>query len=214
MNNNLAKNVAIWLLIGFLVFLIVDFYQRNSNSQPTQPLSYSNFLTEVKNGNVSRVEIRGNNIKGELNNGSIFTTYSPNDQGLISRLEQSSVEIVALPLESNSPGLLDILISWFPMLLLIGVWIFFMRQMQSGSGRAMGFGRSRAKLLNENNIANSKLNSVKELSVHKFLNNGLAKIGNTTIELANLPVLSKDTPNYVVPELGEHTKLITDEFFN
>ena len=150
MNNNLVKNVAIWLLIGFLVFLIVDFYQRNSNSQPTQPLSYSNFLTEVKNGNVSRVEIRGNNIKGELNNGSIFTTYSPNDQGLISRLEQSSVEIVALPLESNSPGLLDILISWFPMLLLIGVWIFFMRQMQSGSGRAMGFGRSRAKLLNEN----------------------------------------------------------------
>ena len=69
-------------------------------------------------------------------------------------------------------------------------------------------------LLNENNIANAKLNSVKELSEHQFLNNGLAKIGNTTIELANLPVLSKDTPNYVVPELGEHTKLITDEFFN
>ena len=150
MNNNLFKNLAVWLLIGFLVFLIVDFYQGSKPSQSTQPLSYSNFLTEVKNGNVSRVEIRGNNIKGELNNGSIFTTYSPNDQGLISRLEKSSVEIIALPLENNSPGLLDILISWFPMLLLIGVWIFFMRQMQSGSGRAMGFGRSRAKLLNEN----------------------------------------------------------------
>jgi cell division protease FtsH len=150
MNNNLFKNLAVWLLIGFLVFLVVDFYQGSKPSQQTQPLSYSNFLTEVKNGNVSRVEIRGNNIKGELNNGSIFTTYSPNDQGLISRLEKSSVEIIALPLENNSPGLLDILISWFPMLLLIGVWIFFMRQMQSGSGRAMGFGRSRAKLLNEN----------------------------------------------------------------
>ena len=150
MNNNLFKNLAVWLLIGFLVFLVVDFYQESSPSKPTQALSYSNFLTEVKNGNVSRVEIRGNNIKGELNNGSIFTTYSPNDQGLISRLEKSSVEIIALPLENNSPGLLDILISWFPMLLLIGVWIFFMRQMQSGSGRAMGFGRSRAKLLNEN----------------------------------------------------------------
>ncbi len=150
MNNNLFKNLAVWLLIGFLVFLVVDFYQGGKPSQSTQPLSYSNFLTEVKNGNVSRVEIRGNNIKGELNNGSIFTTYSPNDQGLISRLEKSSVEIIALPLENNSPGLLDILISWFPMLLLIGVWIFFMRQMQSGSGRAMGFGRSRAKLLNEN----------------------------------------------------------------
>ena len=150
MNNNLLKNLAVWLLIGFLVFLVVDFYQGNSPSKTSQPLSYSNFLTEVKNGNVSRVEIRGNNIKGELNNGSVFTTYSPNDQGLISRLEKSSVEIIALPLENNSPGLLDILISWFPMLLLIGVWIFFMRQMQSGSGRAMGFGRSRAKLLNEN----------------------------------------------------------------
>ena len=150
MNNNLFKNLAVWLLIGFLVFLIVDFYQGSSPSKPSQALSYSNFLTEVKNGNVSRVEIRGNNIKGELNNGSVFTTYSPNDQGLISRLEKSSVEIIALPLENNSPGLLDILISWFPMLLLIGVWIFFMRQMQSGSGRAMGFGRSRAKLLNEN----------------------------------------------------------------
>ena len=150
MNNNLFKNLAIWLLIGFLVFLVVDFYQGSSPNKPSQALSYSNFLTEVKNGNVSRVEIRGNNIKGELNNGSIFTTYSPNDQGLISRLEKSSVEIIALPLENNSPGLLDILISWFPMLLLIGVWIFFMRQMQSGSGRAMGFGRSRAKLLNEN----------------------------------------------------------------
>ena len=150
MNNNFLKNIAVWLLIGFLVFLIVDFYQGNNKTQSSQPLSYSNFLTEVKNGNVSKVEIRGNNIKGELNNGSIFTTYSPNDQGLISRLENSSVEIIALPLENNSPGLLDILISWFPMLLLIGVWIFFMRQMQSGSGRAMGFGRSRAKLLNEN----------------------------------------------------------------
>ena len=150
MNNNLVKNLAVWLLIGFLVFLVVDFYQGSSPSKPSQALSYSNFLTEVKNGNVSRVEIRGNNIKGELNNGSVFTTYSPNDQGLISRLEKSSVEIIALPLENNSPGLLDILISWFPMLLLIGVWIFFMRQMQSGSGRAMGFGRSRAKLLNEN----------------------------------------------------------------
>ena len=69
---------------------------------------------------------------------------------LIDKLEKNNIEIIAQPLEKNSPGLFDILISWFPMLLLIGVWIFFMRQMQSGSGRAMGFGKSRAKLLNEN----------------------------------------------------------------
>ncbi|MAI76282.1 MAG: cell division protein FtsH [Pelagibacteraceae bacterium TMED65] len=150
MNNNFLKNVAIWLLIGFLVFLIIDFYKSNDASQRTAPISYSNFLTELQNGNVSRVEIRGNNIKGEYSNGSLFSTYAPNDMSLIEKLEKNNVEIIALPLDKGSPGLLDILISWFPMLLLIGVWIFFMRQMQSGSGRAMGFGKSRAKLLNEN----------------------------------------------------------------
>ena len=150
MNNNLLKNIAIWLLIGFLVFLIVDFYKSNESSRKVSPISYSNFLSEIKNGNVARVEIRGNNIKGEYSNGSYFSTYSPNDMNLIEKLENNSVEINALPLDKGSPGLIDILISWFPMLLLIGVWIFFMRQMQSGSGRAMGFGKSRAKLLNEN----------------------------------------------------------------
>ena len=150
MNNNLLKNIAIWLLIGFLVFLIVDFYNANDASRRVSPISYSNFLTEIKNGNVAKVEIRGNNITGEYSNGSYFSTYSPNDMALIEKLEKNSVEINALPLDKGSPGLIDILISWFPMLLLIGVWIFFMRQMQSGSGRAMGFGKSRAKLLNEN----------------------------------------------------------------
>ncbi len=150
MNNNLLKNLAVWLLIGFLVFLIIDFYKNNNNIQQSKVVSYSNFLSDVKNGNISRVEIRGSNITGEYSNGSIFSTYSPNDPGLIEKLEKNNIEIIAQPLEKNSPGLLDILISWFPMLLLIGVWIFFMRQMQSGSGRAMGFGKSRAKLLNEN----------------------------------------------------------------
>ncbi len=150
MNNNLIKNLAIWLLIGFLVFLIIDFYKANDSSQRSTVVSYSNFLTELNNGNITKVEIRGNNIKGEYSNGSFFTTYAPNDLNLIEKLEKNNVEINASPLDKGSPGLLDILISWFPMLLLIGVWIFFMRQMQSGSGRAMGFGKSRAKLLNEN----------------------------------------------------------------
>ena len=150
MNNNLLKNLAVWLLIGFLVFLIIDFYKSNNSVQQSRVVSYSNFLNDVKNGNVSRVEIRGNNITGEYSNGTFFSTYSPNDLSLIDKLEKNNIEIIAQPLEKNSPGLFDILISWFPMLLLIGVWIFFMRQMQSGSGRAMGFGKSRAKLLNEN----------------------------------------------------------------
>ena len=114
-------------------------------------LSHLEFLSDVKNGNVSRVETRGNNITGEYSNGTL-STYSPNDLSLIDKLEKNNIEIIAQPLEKNSPTLFDILISWFPMLLLIGVWIFFMRQMQSGSGRAMGFGKSRAKLLNETKI--------------------------------------------------------------
>ncbi len=148
--NNTLKNIAIWALIGFLVFLILDFYKANETTAKSSPISYSQFLQDVKDGNVSKVEIRGNNIKGSYNNGSLFTTYSPNDLSLIDKLEKNSVEILAMPLDNNSPGLFDILISWFPMLLLIGVWIFFMKQMQSGSGRAMGFGKSRAKMLNQN----------------------------------------------------------------
>jgi len=148
--NNTLKNIAVWALIGFLIFLILDFFQSNRNSSNISVVPYSQFLSEVKKGTVSKVEIRGNNIIGVFSNGTSFSTYAPNDLSLIDKLEKNNVEIIALPLESNSPGLIDILISWFPMLLLIGVWIFFMRQMQSGSGRAMGFGKSRAKLLNEN----------------------------------------------------------------
>ena len=150
MSNSFLKNLAIWLLIGFLVFLIVDFYNNNNTGVQTRNISYSNFLSDVKNGSVSTVQIRGNNILGKYNDGSSFSTYAPNDMNLIDKLEKNNIEIIAQPLEKNSPGLLDVLISWFPMLLLIGVWIFFMRQMQSGTGRAMGFGKSRAKLLNEN----------------------------------------------------------------
>ena len=150
MNNTFLKNLAIWLLIGFLVFLVIDFYNNNIPSTTIKNISYSNFLNDVKNGSVASVEIRGNNIVGKYNDGSNFSTYSPNDLGLIDKLEKNKIEIIAQPIEKNSPGLFDVLISWFPMLLLIGVWIFFMRQMQSGTGRAMGFGKSRAKLLNEN----------------------------------------------------------------
>ena len=102
MNNNLLKNLAVWLLIGFLVFLIVDFYKTNNSVQQSRVVSYSNFLNDVKNGNVSRVEIRGNNITGEYSNGTLFSTYSPNDPSLINKLEKNNIEIIAQPLEKNS----------------------------------------------------------------------------------------------------------------
>ena len=112
-------------------------------------IPFSKFLDEVESGRVVEVEIQGNNIKGILADGNRFNTYSPNFPGLVEKLSSKNVSIVASPLEDKMPSLLGILLSWFPMLLLIGVWIFFMRQMQGGKGGAMGFGRSKAKLLTE-----------------------------------------------------------------
>ena len=112
-------------------------------------LPFSNFLNEVEAGRVVEVQIQGNNISGVLSDGKTFNTYSPNYPDLVDKLSKKDVSIVAAPTEDKMPSLLGILLSWFPMLLLIGVWIFFMRQMQGGKGGAMGFGRSKAKLLNE-----------------------------------------------------------------
>ena len=143
------KNIAIWALIGFILFMILDFFESSSPKSQVSNVPYSQFLKEIEKGNISSVEIQGNNITGKYANGSKFLSYCPGDITLIDKLQKNDIEIIASPPSGKSPTLLDVLISWFPMLLLIGVWIFFMRQMQSGSGRAMGFGKSRAKLLNE-----------------------------------------------------------------
>ena len=110
---------------------------------------FSEFLSEVENGRVVQVEIQGNNVNGVLSNGQNFSTYVPNDPNLIEKLSEKGVSISASPLDEKMPSLFGILLSWFPMLLLIAVWVFFMRQMQGGKGGAMGFGRSKAKLMNE-----------------------------------------------------------------
>ena len=110
---------------------------------------FSEFLTEVENGRVVQVEIQGNNVNGIFSNGQKFSTYVPNDPNLIEKLSDRGVSISASPKEEKMPSLLGVLLSWFPMLLLIAVWIFFMRQMQGGKGGAMGFGKSKAKLMNE-----------------------------------------------------------------
>ena len=110
---------------------------------------FSDFLDSVENGEVLKVEIQGKNIKGVYSNGNSFTTYSPDDPNLIEKLSEKGVSISAAPIDEKMPSLLGVLLSWFPMLLLIAVWIFFMRQMQGGKGGAMGFGRSKAKMMNE-----------------------------------------------------------------
>ena len=150
MNLNFNRNLALWVIIALLVFALFSMFQGTS-TQPNQPnnLAFSDFLTSVDSGEVRDVVIQGNNISGHYRDGRNFMTYAPQDPGLIEKLSSKGVRITARATDDGSPTLWGVLISWFPMLLLIGVWIFFMRQMQGGSGKAMGFGKSKAKLLTE-----------------------------------------------------------------
>ena len=139
-----------WAIIVLLSVGLFNMFQDPSKIKAqNNKLPFSNFLNEVEAGRVVEVQIQGNNITGVLADGKTFNTYSPNYPELVEKLSSKDVSIIATPLEDKMPSLLGILLSWFPMLLLIGVWIFFMRQMQGGKGGAMGFGRSKAKLLNE-----------------------------------------------------------------
>jgi cell division protease FtsH len=144
------KNLAMWGIIVLLSVGLFNMFQNpNKMAASKAEVPFSKFLSEVDEGRVIKVEIQGNNITGLLSDGSSFTTYSPNYPNLVEKLSKKGVSIIASPIEAKMPSLLGVLLSWFPMLLLIGVWVFFMRQMQGGKGGAMGFGKSKAKLLTE-----------------------------------------------------------------
>jgi cell division protease FtsH len=147
--NNFGKNLALWIIIGVLLVALFNLFQGSANRGNYANLAFSDFLGEVERGQVSEVNIQGSNIQGHFRDGRAFATYTPNDPGLVDRLREAGVRISAGPPEEGMTGLLGILISWFPMLLFIAVWIFFMRQMQGGGGKAMGFGKSKARLLTE-----------------------------------------------------------------
>ncbi len=145
---NFSKNLALWIIIGLLILALFNLFQGSAQRTDLNELAFSEFLNRVESGDVKGVTIKGNQIYGQYQSGGAFRTYAPDDPQLVERLKNQNVQIRAEPLD-DGPGLWSILISWFPMLLLIGVWIFFMRQMQSGGGKAMGFGKSKAKLLTE-----------------------------------------------------------------
>jgi cell division protease FtsH len=147
--SNFGRNLALWVIIALLLVALFNLFQPSSQRTMATQVAYSDFLNEVNNGQVRDVVIQGRTVSGQLTDGRSFTTFTPEDPTLVSRLTDKGVRVVARPEESEVNPLFQILISWFPMLLLIGVWIFFMRQMQGGGGRAMGFGKSRAKLLTE-----------------------------------------------------------------
>jgi cell division protease FtsH len=143
------RNLMMWGIIVLLVLGLYNLFQNPGSITGKSDMPFSSFLSEVDKGNVASVDIRGSEISGTFANGKGFKTYSPNYPNLVEKLTAKGVSITAGPREEKGPSIWGIILSWFPMLLLIAVWIFFMRQMQGGKGGAMGFGRSKAKLLNE-----------------------------------------------------------------
>ncbi len=149
---NIGRNLLFWLVIIMsLVMLYNLFGDSNIANNGYTKIAFSEFLNKIDEGTVRDVTLQGNNVEGHFNDGNKFATYMPNYPDLVERLKQNGVRIDAMPLDSKMNSLMGILISWFPLLLLVGVWVYFMRNMQGG-GKAMGFGKSRAKMLTEKNI--------------------------------------------------------------
>ena len=144
--NSFSKNLVLWAAICMVMIVLFNLF--NQPPVPPNDLNYTEFLTKVRQGEVTSVKIQGSRITGVLVNDQRFSSYSPNDPTLVDTLVKNNVQVKAEP-EEDAPWYMTVLISWFPMLLLIGVWIFFMRQMQGGGGKAMSFGRSRAKMVTQ-----------------------------------------------------------------
>ena len=144
--NPLQKNIALWLIISLIFVLLYNLFNQPKNSQ--EGVIFSDFIAAVEQGQVVEVSIQGENISGKFLNGKSFKTYVPKEAGIVPLLKEKGVRIAAKPAEEQA-WYMTVLISWFPTILLIAIWIFFMRQMQSGGGKAMSFGKSRARLLTD-----------------------------------------------------------------
>ncbi len=148
MNANL-RNFALWVIIVLLLLALFTLFQNPGQRVASQDIAFSQLLTEVDANRVRDVVIQGPEINGTFTNGSTFHTYAPSDPTLVKRLYDSKVSITAKPPGDNVPWFVSLLVSWLPFIALIGVWVFLSRQMQGGAGKAMGFGKSRAKMLTE-----------------------------------------------------------------
>ncbi len=148
--NMTGKNIALVVIIGLLLVTLWNVFQSAENPAAQNVLPFSDFVARVDEGKVTDVVIRGNIVTGHLaEGGTPFATYLPPNPGIVDKLLAKNVRVVARPDDSGSPTFWGVLLSWLPMIILVGVYIFFMRQMQAGGGKAMGFGRSRARLLTE-----------------------------------------------------------------
>src|SRR5213596_176415 len=148
MNANL-RNFALWVIIVLLLLALFTLFQNPGQRTTSTDISFSQLLNEVEQGRVRDVVIQGPEIHGQFTDGRSFQTYAPSDPSLVQRLYNKGVSITARPQQDNVPWFVSLLVSWLPFIALIGVWIFLSRQMQGAGGKALGFGKSRAKLLTE-----------------------------------------------------------------
>ncbi|MGO8740290.1 ATP-dependent zinc metalloprotease FtsH [Rhodoblastus sp.] len=148
MNPNF-RNFALWVIIVLLVVALVVLFQKPSERAPTQEINFSQLLTEADQGHIRDVTIAGSDIAGHYTDGKAFSTYAPNDPSLVGSLYKKNVQITAKPPSDGNSWLMNLLINGLPLLAFIGMWIFLSRQMQGAGGKAMGFGKSKAKLLTE-----------------------------------------------------------------
>ena len=148
MNPNF-RNFALWVVIFLLVLALVTLFQNPGHRGGGSEIAYSQLLNDADSGKIQTVVISGQDVSGTYVGGGNFTSYAPNDPNLVSKLQSKGVQITARPPSDNTPWFIQLLVSWLPILVFIGAWVFLSRQMQSGAGRAMGFGKSKAKLLTE-----------------------------------------------------------------
>jgi cell division protease FtsH len=147
--SNFGRNLALWVIIALLLVVLFNLFQPGATQRAASQIAYSDFLGDVSSGRVHDVTIQGRVVTGQMTDNRTFQTYLPDDPTLVQKLTDKGVRVIAKPEDEGNNSIFHYLLNWFPMLLLIGVWVFFMRQMQSGGGRAMGFGKSRARMLTE-----------------------------------------------------------------
>ncbi len=145
--NQSSKRIAFGLVLALVLLAIFSLFTKEYRSEPE--IAFSDFIGSVERGDIEAVVIQGHYVRGSYKNGAGFKTFAPDDPELVKSLRRTNVKIAAKP-EDESPWYMVLLLNWFPMLLLVGVWIFFMRQLQVGGGKVASFGKSRAKLLTEN----------------------------------------------------------------
>lgn len=147
--NYVGKNIVLLVIIGLLLFVLFNLFQNQGGRGQMTEIGYSELLSDAASGTVKDVTIKGNQIQGKLSDGRPFMTYVPPTTDIAGKLIDKGVTVKAAPDDSGNPSFFSIVLNWLPALLLLGVYIFFLRQMQSGGGKAMGFGKSRARLMTE-----------------------------------------------------------------